>query len=159
MTRTRVPLAAVLTVALAAGCVSPSRTSEDYRRKAANTAETMASVVESARLTVELALRDRAFGPYLSTAISEAEDDASATAGAFDTVQPPGDRADALRRRLDDAMEQATSALGDARIALRTTSTTSPIPPARSADHGRAAGDRGVGRLTERPPVRPRRHP
>ncbi len=50
------------------GCVSPSRTDDDYRHKAANTAESMASVVATAQLVVKVAVAKRAVAAYVATA-------------------------------------------------------------------------------------------
>jgi ABC-type transporter Mla subunit MlaD len=118
--RVRRPLT-VLTVALVAltGCVGPSRTDGDYHRKASNSAEAMRSAVESGRLVADLALKDRAFGNYLNVAAGEAEQAADGVVQAFDSVQPPSTRADAVREQFDALFQTATGALGDLRIAIR----------------------------------------
>ena len=100
-------------------CVGPSRTDEDFSRKAGNTAEAMRSAVETGRLVADLVLRDRAFGPYANITATEAEEAAVSIAGGFDSVQPPSTHSDQVRTRLDALLQAATSALGDLRIAVR----------------------------------------
>lgn len=111
-----VALASVLALS---ACVGPSRTDEDFSRKAGNTAEAMRSQVETGRLVADLVLRDKAFGPYANVAVTEAEEAAGSIAAGFDSVQPPSTRSDVKRARLDALLEAATSALGDLRIAVR----------------------------------------
>lgn len=118
--RCRARLCAVLVALLVLpACVGPSRTDEDFSRKAANTAEAMRSQVETGRLVADLVLRDRAFGPYANVTVTEAEEAADSIAAGFDSVQPPSTRADAVRTRLDALLEAATGALADLRIAVR----------------------------------------
>jgi ABC-type transporter Mla subunit MlaD len=112
-------LAVALTLAAAAGCAGPSRTDDDYRHKAANTAETMQGLIGTAQLAVDAASRHKVPTPYLSVTLSEADDDASATEGTFDSVQPPSDQADQLRDKLDTLLQNTTSVLDDLRIAVR----------------------------------------
>ena len=104
---------------LAAGCAGSSRSDEDFRRKAANTAESMAAVVETARVTAAAAGSDRLLAPYAGIALRDAEDDADGIVTTFDSVQPPSAAADELRAKLDDVLEQAVSAIADLRIAAR----------------------------------------
>jgi hypothetical protein len=116
----RAATAAGLAAALAlAGCVSPSRTDDDYRHKAANTAEAVASAVGTARLAA-VALRDgRVFGPYATRLIAEAEEDALAAQQAFDSVQPPSAAADTVHDTVDEAVRRALDLLRTARVAVR----------------------------------------
>ena len=111
-------LAAAALVLLTA-CVGPARSFNSYRGKAGATAADMVSAVETGRVAVETAMRGRAFAPYLSVVLSEAEDDASAIQGTFDSIQPPDPRSDQLRSQLDDLMTPAVSSLSDLRIAAR----------------------------------------
>ena len=58
--------------------------------------------------------------PYVSVSTSQAEDDASSSASTFLSIQPPDDASsDQLRDELSDLLDDAESALGDARIAGR----------------------------------------
>jgi hypothetical protein len=113
---------AALVVALSAGCAGSARTDDDYRHKVANTAETLNGVLG----TVQLALKvtNRAPAPYLSVTFAEADDDASATVGNFDAIQPPSATADQLRTQLDSVMQDTVSMLDDLRIAARRNRTT-----------------------------------
>jgi hypothetical protein len=111
-------VAGVLCASLAcAGCASSSRTDEDYRRKVANTAETLSGVLGTIEITLRVVHRTPA--AYLSVMVAEADDDAVATAGNFDAIQPPSAAADKLRDQLDDVMARTTSMLDDLRIAAR----------------------------------------
>jgi hypothetical protein len=110
-------------VVVCAGCVhplvGPSRTVGDYQKKAAHTAETVRSAVESARLAADVARHGDSFGPYLSVVVGEADQDASGTHSDFDAVQPPGDRADTIRSQLDDLLNNVDTTLSEMRIAIR----------------------------------------
>ncbi|HVM09670.1 MAG TPA: hypothetical protein VM345_14475 [Acidimicrobiales bacterium] len=113
--------AAVVALAalLLAGCVGPSRTDRDYREKAANAAESMVSVVETARLTVESDARGNSTARYTSLSLSEGEDDASSIAMSFEVVQPPSRDAEQLRTDLSSLFSEVSTVLGDLRIAAR----------------------------------------
>lgn len=109
-----------LAAALATGgCAGPSRTDDDYRHKAANTAETMQGLIGTVQVAVDAASHHKVPAPYLSVTLAEADDDASATVSTFDSVQPPSDRSDQLRNRLDPLLQDTTSVLDDLRIAVR----------------------------------------
>ncbi|MDT9685064.1 hypothetical protein RND61_23825 [Streptomyces sp. TRM76323] len=102
-----------------AGCAGPSPSGEDYRRKAANTAQTAASAVSTARLAVEAAGKGRLTGPYVSVLLGEAETDLLAAQGTFESRQPPGEEADAVRERLGELLDDAADVLADVRIGAR----------------------------------------
>jgi hypothetical protein len=101
------------------GCVAPARTYADYEGKAARTADTVLSSVETARLAATAAGQDDALAPYLSVVLGEAEGDASSARGLFDSIQPPDPRSDRLRARLDRIMDQAIQGLAVLRISAR----------------------------------------
>lgn len=114
------PVALLLAALLLASgaCVGPARTQESYREKAANSAEAMLSNVETAQLVTELSLGGNTFSRYLSLVLSESEVAADAIADAFATVQPPGgDDMDALRSDLNALLSEATTVLGELRVA------------------------------------------
>ncbi len=117
VSRTRQGAAVALIAVLLTGCASSSRTDDDYRHKVANTAETLSGVLGTVEVTLRVVHRVPA--AYLSVTIADADDDAVATAGNFDAVQPPSAAADQLRSRLDDVMTRTTSMLDDLRIAAR----------------------------------------
>jgi hypothetical protein len=107
-----------LLVAVAA-CTGPVRSTGVYEAKAGQTAEVVASAVETARLAADAGGNGKAFGRYLTQVLVEAEEDAGSAQGTFDGIQPPDDRADELRARLDDLLSDATGTLTDLRIAAR----------------------------------------
>ena len=104
---------------LAAGCVSPSRTDRDFELKAGNSAKAVASSVATALLGVKAAEEGKAFGPYLSVLLGGAEKDASSVQSQFDSVQPPSNRADEMRERLDEQLSAAVEVLQKLRITVR----------------------------------------
>jgi hypothetical protein len=113
----------VVAVALfTAGCiqpVGPARTYHDYALKAESTAKATRSSVETARLAVQVATKGDAFPPYVSVLLSEAETDASNAQGTFDGIQPPDERADALRDRLGRILDRTGDVLSTLRIRAR----------------------------------------
>lgn len=102
-----------------AGCVSPSRTDDDYRHKAANTAQTVASSLQSARLAVKAAADGRTFGPYLSRVLADVEEDADGAQASFDVVQPPSENADATHLELSGLLSDALDTLRALRVLAR----------------------------------------
>lgn len=116
---TRAAVLALAAAAVVSGCAGPSRTDDDYRHKAANTAETLQGLIGTVQLAVDAASHHKVPAPYLSVTLAEADDDASATAGTFDSVQPPSDKADQLRDKVDTLLQNTTSILDDLRIAAR----------------------------------------
>ena len=110
--------------AAAAACVQPvgpARTADDYELKAKDTAETVLSAVGTAELVVDVATRDRAFPPYVSVSLSEAESEAEAALSTFESIQPPGTgtSSDRLRDDLTELAGDAVDVLADSRIAAR----------------------------------------
>src|SRR5215211_5776785 len=99
----------VAVLLLVGACTGPVRSSEVYESKAGQTA----------LLAVDAAKGSKAFGRYLTQVLVQAEEDADAAQGTFDGIQPPDQRADELRGRLDDLLTQATGTLAELRIAAR----------------------------------------
>ena len=112
-------VALLLLLALATGCVSPSRTDRDFELKAGNSAKAVSSSVATALLGVKAANEHKATGPYLSVLLAGAEKDVLSVQGQFDSVQPPSDRADEMRSTLDELLSQAAEVLGTLRITVR----------------------------------------
>ena len=104
---------------LLGACTGPVRSANVYESKAGATAEAVASAVETAGLAVDAARQGKAHGRYLTQVLAEAEEDASAAQGTFDGIQPPDQRADELRDRLDELLTEATGTLAGLRIAAR----------------------------------------
>jgi predicted negative regulator of RcsB-dependent stress response len=79
----------------------------------------MVSAAATAELAAQTMLDDKAFGPFVNVNVTNAEEDANSIAATFDSVQPPDAASDKLRNAVDTAMQAATSALADLRIAVR----------------------------------------
>ena len=109
----------VAVLLLVGACTGPVRSSEVDESKAGQTAATAASAVQTAALAVDAAKGDKAFGRYLTQLLVVAEEDAGSAQGTFDGIQPPDQRADQLRSRLDDLLTQATGTLAELRVAAR----------------------------------------
>jgi hypothetical protein len=114
----------VLAVGMAlTGCVShpvgPARTLGKYTGKAATTAKSALSQVETVRLAVEVADRDDATSAYISVVVSEAEDALDGLSGTFQSIQPPGEAADHLRDELSGLLTDALDHTAAVRIAAR----------------------------------------
>jgi hypothetical protein len=112
-------VAALLGGACVTHPVGPARTFGKYEGKAVTTAESALSGVETVRLAAETGSDDHAFGPYLSVLVSEQEDGLSELQGTFGSIQPPDERADALRDELDAILTDAVGHVTDVRIAVR----------------------------------------
>jgi hypothetical protein len=115
----RVTALLVAITSLVAACVGPSRSTADYREKAANSAEAMRSVVQTSRLVTEAALDGKAPSRYTALVLSESENDADSISDSFSTVQPPSRESDRLRERTTTLLDGTTSLLADLRIAVR----------------------------------------
>jgi hypothetical protein len=110
---------AVAAVLVLCSCVGPARSFDAYGGKAADTADSVASAVETARLAVEVAAAGRAFAPDLSVVLGEAERDARGSLDIFASIQPPDARSAELRAQLLDLIERAETILSNLRIAAR----------------------------------------
>jgi hypothetical protein len=104
---------------LLGACTGPVRSANVYESKAGETAEAVASAVETARLAVDAAREGKAHGRYLNQVMVEAEEYAGSAQGVFDGIQPPDRQADELRDRLDELLTEATGTLAELRIAAR----------------------------------------
>jgi hypothetical protein len=109
----------VLAALVLAGCTSPSRTDEDYTRKAVHTAQDVTSAVQSARLATRLAAGDKATKQYLDVVLTESESGAGAAEATFLSVQPPTSGSDRLRDQLSVLLAHASDVLGQLRIEVR----------------------------------------
>lgn len=114
--------AVVAAVLALAGCtqpLGPARTEEDYELKAADTAETVLSAVRTAELAADVAVRGRAFPPYVSVLLGDAESEADGAVSTFEKIQPSSSRSDRLRAQLTELTNEATDALSTLRITAR----------------------------------------
>jgi hypothetical protein len=107
-----------LALCVATACVGPARTDRVYEGKAVDTAKAVLSAVETARLAASTAPAN-ATGQYLSVALREAEKEADAASGAFDSIQPPSDRSEKLHDDLAPVFRDAVDGLRGLRIAVR----------------------------------------
>ncbi|WP_411074460.1 hypothetical protein [Streptomyces sp. cmx-4-7] len=89
------------------------------RPGAAGALALVAVTVLAARLAVEAAGRGRLTGPYVSVLLGGAETDLLAAQGTFESRQPPGETADAVRERLGTLLDDAADALAEVRIGAR----------------------------------------
>jgi hypothetical protein len=110
-------------MAVMAGCtphpVGPARSFGVFEGKAATTAESALSRVQSVRLAADAAGEGNAFGPYVSVLISDQEDALSGLQGTFGSIQPPDARSDALRTQLNGLLGDALDHVSQVRIAAR----------------------------------------
>jgi hypothetical protein len=114
--------AVTLLVVAAGGCfqpVGPARTFHDYELKAESTAKGVRSSVETAELAVKVATEDKAFPPFVSVLLSEAETGAANSQGTFEGIQPPDHHADRLRTRLASLLTKTADVLSTLRITAR----------------------------------------
>jgi hypothetical protein len=79
----------------------------------------MVSTVETARFVALVASSGKALSAYVGVTLTDAEQDASAVTGAFESIQPPNADADRLRAQLDPLLSKATSTISQMRIAAR----------------------------------------
>lgn len=98
---------------------TPARTFEDYSLKAKDTAESALSSVETARLAANVGSGGKAFGPYVSVVLSEADQGINHAQGSFESIQPPDSHADAVRRRLSHLLTRSSDAVAQLRITAR----------------------------------------
>jgi hypothetical protein len=109
----------LVALAVLPGCVGPALWYDAYEGKAGATAAQMQSAVETARFVALVASRGKALTAYVGIALTDAEQDASAIQGAFDSIQPPSPKADQLRDQLDPLLAEASSTISGMRIAAR----------------------------------------
>jgi hypothetical protein len=114
-------LAAVFATAVvcAAACAEPSGGFGDYESKVHETATDVVSAVATAQLAAEQFLHDRATQAFTDVNVTNAEKDADSDQSTLDSRQPPDARSDALKNKVDDILQQATSTLTDLRVAVR----------------------------------------
>ncbi len=99
--------------------LTPARTFDAYELKARGTAKSALSAVETARLAARAGASGKAFGPYVSVLLSEAEGGLGHAQETFLGIQPPDRKADALRGRLDALLSQSQNHLAALRISAR----------------------------------------
>jgi hypothetical protein len=108
-----------LVLVLVVACVGPARTDRVYVGKAVETAKSVRSAIETARLAALGASKGKATVSYLSVVLGEAESEADSASGAFDSIQPPSDRSESLHDSLADLIDKALDGLRAMRVAAR----------------------------------------
>jgi hypothetical protein len=118
----RVAVGAFLAIALVGACLwyvtAPPKGEDGYRERAAATAETLVSQVESARLWAVTEAEGKALTSTTLVGLEEAEEDAASAASQFEGYEPP-DGVDALRARLVALAGEASEVLSSMRIAAQ----------------------------------------
>ena len=111
----------IVAVALIVGLkpMTPARTADDYAHKAKDTAESVLSSVQTARLAARVGTRGDAFGAYVSVMMSESETAVARAQDSFDRVQPPDRWSDATRAHLGRILDRADEAVSRLRITAR----------------------------------------
>ena len=120
-------------------CAPTARTAGPFRAHAARAVASVESAVQSELLLLRAVERRHTTASYVSVATSEAEDEATSAASSFLSIQPPDHRSEKLRQRLDEIFGDASSVLGDARIAGRRGDRSGDLPPI--GRHNRSAWD------------------
>ena len=97
---------------------APPKGVDGYRERAAATAETLVSQLETARLWAESEGEGKALRATVLVGFEETEKDAEAAAAQFEGYEPP-DGVAALREDLTSLAAEATEALSALRIAAQ----------------------------------------
>jgi hypothetical protein len=90
-----------------------------YEGKAATTAKSALSNVETVRLAAEIAGRNGATSSYVSVLVGGAEDALDGLSGTFESIQPPDEQADQVRDELSRLLSDALDHAAAVRIAAR----------------------------------------
>ena len=114
-------LVLIVAVALVIGLkpMTPARTRDDFAHKSKDTAESVLSSVQTARLAARVGTRGDAFGPYVSVLLSESDDAVAKAQGSFDRIQPPDAWSDATRARLGRLLDRSNELVSRLRITAR----------------------------------------
>jgi hypothetical protein len=115
----RVVATTSLVAVTATGCVLPARSTTAYTGKALATVTMTLSAAQSALFVAEMAERGRVTAAYTSVTLTDAESDASGAQAAFDSIQPPDSRSDAVRDHLDPSLADVVGTIASMRIVAR----------------------------------------
>jgi hypothetical protein len=120
--RAKVALGTFAAIALVAAALwyvtAPPQGVDGYRERAAATAETLVSQLETARLWARTEEEGKALRTTVLVGFEETEEDAGAAASQFESYEPPGGVA-ALREDLTGLAGEATEVLTALRIAAQ----------------------------------------
>lgn len=111
----------IVVVALLIGLkpFTPARTRDDFSHKSKDTAESVLSSVQTARIAARVGTRGDAFGPYVSVLLSESDDAVAKAQDSFDRIQPPDAWSDATRARLGRLIVRSGNLVSQLRISAR----------------------------------------
>ena len=114
-------LVLIVGVALIVGLkpMTPARTRDDFAHKSKDTAESVLSSVQTARLAARVGSRGDAFGPYVSVLLSESETAVTKAQGSFDRIQPPDAWSDRTRADLGRLLDRSNELVSQLRITAR----------------------------------------
>jgi hypothetical protein len=100
------------------GCVSPALGEDSYRGKGQQAAGAALSEVATAQLVLEQVLKGNLPRPYADETVSASEDALGSISDSFGAVQPPRE-SDEVESDVNDLLDEAASAVTEARIAVR----------------------------------------
>ncbi|MCA1840969.1 MAG: hypothetical protein ABR507_06215 [Actinomycetota bacterium] len=109
----------MLILTVLSACAGPAFNFHAYEGKAVDTADSVLSSAHSMHMIVLGLKRGNSFDTFAESAIQDAEDGASGTISAFETIEPPGRDSIRLRSELDGLLQTASGAISDMRIAFR----------------------------------------
>jgi hypothetical protein len=110
---------ALLLLYTLSGCIAPAFTAEQYRHKASEATDQVASALALIEQAVTEAARHRLYLPPVEVAVGDASEAVESVTGAMASVKPPDDASEALREKVLEPMERAEQAASSARIALQ----------------------------------------
>ena len=110
--------ALVVAVATLAACSPVITSSADYRTAGARTAGDASAQAASAQAAGQLAIDRRAFSPYLTVVVSDAEGALSGIESTFSELQPPTAADEQTRQEVLDAVGQTLDTVSELRIAI-----------------------------------------
>lgn len=99
------------------GCAGTSRTSDDYRHKIANTAQSVDSTMQIALLDAELVRDDKTLAPTLRVPLEQGYSEASSTVEGFTSLLPPHPMDAATAQSIQALLNRAVSLMRQARVA------------------------------------------
>jgi hypothetical protein len=102
------------------GCVSPALGEDSYRGKGQQAAGAALAEVATAQLVVDQVLRGKLPKAYADETVSAAEGALGSISNSFGAVQPPRE-SDGVQSDVSDLLDEAASAVTQARIAVRRT--------------------------------------
>ena len=133
-------IAALLALAAGGACALPTptaRSTEDYGKKAAHTADEVRSAVETTVVALRAEADGKVPGTTLDVLVTEAETDASGAASTFRSIDPPSSSSEDvdLRDRTIELVDGAVDALEQVRLDVRFGNTDQAAGRADDLEH------------------------